>query len=135
MNLKKYLSKHLIVRLIVLFSLIGAAAIFDLYNATNCDFPETEQTSPEPENKGFGQLFFYNQVNSFNLKLTAHELSVRFRFAFSENKFLVKHYNLRTFQLMKAESIVSSFPSMSRFHYLPFNRLVYSSPDDTPTLS
>ena len=37
--------------------------------------------------------------------------------------------------MMKAETIHACFPSVNSFHSLPFKRVLYSSPDDTPPLS
>lgn len=135
MIFKKYLSKHFLLRLCLLITLIGAAAVFDMYNATNQKLTDSDMKIPFNKDVDAGKMFFCNQVNNFNLKTVAGEFSVRFRFACTQDKFLLKHYNLRTFQIMKAESVHSFFPTLCSFHSLPFNRVLYSSPDDTPPLS
>ncbi|OFX59229.1 MAG: hypothetical protein A2066_09645 [Bacteroidetes bacterium GWB2_41_8] len=135
MNLKKYISKHFILRMCLLMVLVGAAALFDAYHAGNQELSDSIRKIPAPKDVDSGKMYFYNQVNNFNLKTAAGEFSVRFRFFCTQDKFLLKHYNLRTFQLMKAESLHSFFPVVCSFHSLPFNRVIYSSPDDTPPLS
>jgi hypothetical protein len=135
MNLKKYMSKHFLLRLCLLLALVGAAAIFDMYNATNQKLADTIRKIPASNDVDAGKMFFCNQVNTFNLKTVAGEFSIRFRFFCNQDKFLLQHYNLRTFQLMKAESLHSFFPVVCSFHSLPFNRVLYDSPDDTPPLS
>jgi hypothetical protein len=135
MNLKKYISKHFILRICLLLALVSAAAVFDMYHTTNRKIADSIRKIPVPDDSGTNKIFFCNQVPANNLKTFGAEFSVRFRFAFTQDKFLQKYYNLRTFQLMKAETLHSSFPSVSSFHSLPFNRVLYPSPDDTPPLS
>jgi hypothetical protein len=134
MVFKKYISKHFLLRLCLLFSLIGAAALFDVYHTVNQKFDRTNTKIPLKKDDA-GRMFFCNQVNTYNLKTVASEFSIRFLFACTQNKFLLKHYNLQTFQLMKAESLHSFLPLVCSFHSLPYNRVLYSGPDDIPPLS
>jgi hypothetical protein len=135
MVFKKYISKHFLLRLCLLIALIGSAAVFDMYLASHQRSAEPITQAPSEKDTDVGEMFFCNQVNTYNLKTPAGEFSVRFKLAYTQNKFLLKHYNLRTFQLMKAESLHSFFPVVCSFHSLPFNRVLYSSPDDMPPLS
>ena len=135
MVLKKYISKHFILRLCLLISLIGSAAVFDMYHASNQKLADRSNKNPTQEDISAGRMYFCNQVNTYNLKPPAGEFSVRFRLVYTQDKFLLKYYNLRTFQLMKAESLNSFLPVVCSFHSLPFNRVLYASPDDIPPLS
>ena len=135
MAFKKYISKHFLLRLCLLIILIGAAAVFDMYHSTNQELAGSINKIPAKKDVDGTKMFFCNQVNTYNLKTAANEFSFRFRFFCTQDKFLLKHYNLRTFQLMKAESIHSFFPVFCSFHSLPFNRVLYASPDDNPPLS
>ena len=134
MSLKKYLSKNLIMRVCLLLLMVGAAALFDMYHGEHNIHGTTAHKTPQSQEPGT-KTFFCNQVPSYNLKTTTTELSVRFRNGYTQDKFLLRHYNLRTFQLMKAEAVQASFSAICSFHSLPFNRVVYSNPDDTPPLS
>lgn len=135
MIFKKYCSKHFLLRLLLLIALIGSAAVFDMYHSVNQKLAEPTSKSPDQQDVQGSKMFFCNQINTFNLKTPASEFSVRFKLACTQNRFLVKYYNLRMFQLMKAESVHSSFPVFGSFHSLPFNRVLYFSPDDIPPLS
>jgi hypothetical protein len=135
MNLKKYVSKQFILRVCLMLAIVGGAAVFDMYHAANRKITELIRKFPAPEETETSKTFFCNQVPNYNLKTSATEFSVRFRYAFTQDKFLIQHYNLRTFQLMKAESVRSSFPAVCSFHSLPFNRVLYASPDDGRPLS
>lgn len=135
MNFNKYISKHFLLRLCLLLLLVGAAALFDMYHTANQKIAEKIHNIPSPNETEANKTFICNQVSSFNLRTLGTEFSIRFRFAYTQDKFLLKHYNLRTFQLMKAEAVHSSFPKVHSFHSLPFNRVLYASPDDTPPLS
>ena len=135
MNLKKYMSKNLIMRLFLLLLLVGSAAVFDMVHAANRKLAGEIHNIPSPDETETNKTFFCNQVPVFNLKTAGTEASLRIRFACSQDKFLVKHYNLRTFQLMKAESLHSFSPDVCLSHSLPFLRVLYASPDDMPPLS
>ena len=135
MNLKKYISKHLFMRICLMLALVGAAAIFDMYKAANQKLAESTRKIPASDETETNKIFFCNQVPTYNLKTSGTDVSIRLRFICSQDKFLQKHYNLRTFQLMKAETANSFFPSVCSFHSLPFNRVLYASPDDVPPLS
>ena len=135
MNLKKYISKHFIMRLCLLFLLVSGAAVFDIYHVANQKLADNVRKNPASNNTENSQLFLCNQLPTYNLKTAGSDFTVRFRLSYSQDKFLLKHYNLRTFQMMKAETVHSFFPSVSSFHSLPFNRVLYASPDDTPPLS
>ncbi|MBV5315454.1 MAG: hypothetical protein JZU47_19280 [Prolixibacteraceae bacterium] len=134
MSFKKYISKSFILRLSLLLALVGAAALFDMYQAANQKLSEKISNIPTPDDAEANKMFFCNQVPTYNLKTAGTEFSVRFRFACTQDKFLLKYYNLRTFQLMKAERFHSTFSEFYSFHSLPFNRVLYASPDDTPPL-
>ena len=131
----KYCSKQFILRLCMLIALLGSAALFDMYHSSNQKSLGSATKSPVQQEADGIKIFVCNQVNPYNLKTPANEFSVRFKFAYTQDKFLLKHYNLRTFQMMKAESLHTSFPALGSFHSLPFNRVIYFSPDDIPPLS
>jgi hypothetical protein len=135
MKLKKYLSKQLILRFCLILALVGGAMVFDMYHAANQKIALKTRTIPASHETDNNKTFFCYQVPNYNLKTSATEFSIRFRNTISQNKFLIQYYNLRTFQLMKAEAVQSSFPALCSFHSLPFNRVLYSSPDDIPPLS
>ena len=135
MHLKKYISNRFILRLSLLLALVAAAAVFDMYHSANRKLTEKINKIPVSDDTETNKTFFCTQVTSSNLKTLGSEFSVRFRFACTQDKFLLKYYNLRTFQLMKAEALHSSFPVICSFHSLPFNRVLYASPDDTPPLA
>lgn len=135
MHFKKYISKHLIMRFCMLLALIGAAAVFDMYHTVNTNLADSIHRLPSHDESGSGKTFYCNQIPSFNLKISSSEISFRFRYAYTQDKFLLKHYNLQTFQILKAERINSPFSPVFSSHFLPFNRVLYASPDDTPPLS
>lgn len=135
MIFKKYWSKQFTLRLCLLIALLASAALFDMYHLGDQKSRGSHSKSPISGETDGIKMFVCNQLNTYNLKTPANEFSVRFRLAYTQDKFLIKHYNLRTFQIMKAESLHTSFPVMSSFHSLPFNRVIYFSPDDIPPLS
>jgi hypothetical protein len=135
MNLKKYISKHFIMRVCLLLLLVSGAAVFDLYHVANQKLADNVRKKPATDEAESNKVFFCNQLPTYNLKTAGTDFQIRFRLAYSQDKFLLKHYNLRTFQMMKAETVQCFVPSVCSFHSLPFNRVLYASPDDTPPLS
>lgn len=135
MVFKKYCSKQFILRLCMLIVLLGSAALFDMYHATYQKSMGTHSKSPVQNQADGLKMYVCNQINTYNLKTPSNEFSIRFKLAYTQDKFLLKHYNLRTFQMMKAETLHSSFPVLCSYHSLPFNRLIYFSSDDIPPLS
>jgi len=135
MNLKKYLTKHMVLRLCLMFALVSAAAVFDMVHSSDRNITGSIRRIPVRDDTDTNKLFFCNQVPNFNLKTSVNLYSVRLRFLCTQDKFILKYYNLRTFQMMKAETSHSFIPAVSMFHSLPFNRVLYESPDDIPPLS
>ena len=135
MRLKKYISNSFLLRLGLLLALIASAAVFDMYLSANQKLTEKIRKIPTSDETENAKTFVCTQIPAYNLKTLGSEFSVRFQFACTQDKFLLKYYNLRTFQLMKAETVNCYFSSVMSFHSLPFNRVLYASPDDTPPLS
>lgn len=121
-------------RFCLLLALLGAAAIFDMYHTANKNLADHLRI-PSHDETGSGKTFFCNQLPTFNLKISSSQFSARFKFAYTQDKFLLKYYNHRTFQILKAEEEQAAVPFFFSAHFLPFNRVLYSGPDDTPPLS
>ena len=134
MNLSKYISRSLIIKVCLLFALIASAVVFDMYHKVNQSFAKNSNKLPYSGESDNNKVFFCNQVTSFNLKTLGSENPIRLRFDVQQDKFLVKYYNLRTFQIMKEETSHISLSAVRYFHSLPYKRVLYSSPDDTPPL-
>lgn len=128
----KYISKGLLVRLALLFAMIAAAALFDFYHTSPGRKTVANHQANEPES---GKICFFSQANSNNLKVSGTDFVARSRFVCTENRFLLKHHNLRAFQIMKAETVSVCFSAEQSFHSLPYRRVLYMSPDDTPPVS
>ena len=135
MNLKKYLTKHMVIRLCLVLALVSAAAVFDMIHSADRNITGNIRRIPVRDDSETNKIFFCNQVPTFNLKTPVNLFSFRLRFLYTQDKFILKYYNLMTFQMMKAETSHSFFPAVSMFHSLPFNRVLYESPDDIPPLT
>ena len=117
MSLKKYISKHFLMRFCLLLLLVGGAAVFDLYHVANQKISDNVRKTPSSNEADGNKVVFCNQLPTYNLKISGNDFSVRFRLSYSQDKYLLKYYNLRTFQLMKAETVQCFFfPSVCLFH-------------------
>lgn len=134
MNLSKYISKNFILKISLLFALVASAAVFDMYHQANQNVSKRANKASSQNDQESNKVFFCNQVTNFNLKTQGTDNSIRLRFAFHQDKFQIKYYNLRTFQMMKAETSHVSASTVRDFHSIPYKKVLYSSPDDTPPL-
>lgn len=132
MNIKKEISKKLVVRLALFAAVIGIAALFDIYFDNNrIELKEIETNSQEDE-KEQGSILLINQTINSGAKVTAGKTVVKKPQLKSHDKFIQKYYQLRNYQVLKAEVQTQTAPLINAYHYLPFKNYFYSLPDDIP---
>jgi hypothetical protein len=117
-----------------LVAVVALAAVFDVYHNASQDVGKHTKKASSSNESEASKVFFCSQVPGHNPKTPGNENPVRLRCSANQDKFLLKYYNQRTFQLMKAETAHSSVFAVRHFMSLPFKRVSFSSPDDTPPL-
>lgn len=135
MNLSKYISRNFVIKFSLLIAVVALAAIFDMYHQVNVGITKAASKAPVQKDSENNKVFFCSQATNFNFKVSATENPIRLRFSINQDKFLIKYYNQRTFQITKAETSHVSYSTVRYFHALPYKRVLYSSPDDTPPLA
>jgi hypothetical protein len=132
MNIEKKISKKMMLRLALFAAVIGVAALFDIYFDDNrVDFSEVESNTTDDE-KEQGSVLLINQNVNSGAKESAGKLMVRKPQLKSHDKFLQKYYQLRNYQVLKAEVQTQTTPLINSYHYLVFKNYFYSVPDDDP---
>jgi hypothetical protein len=132
MNIEKKISKKVILKLALFAAVIGVAALFDIYFENNqIEIKVIETGSPEDE-KEQGSVLLINQTISSGVKDAASKTAVRKPHLKSHDKFVQKNYQLRNYQVLKAEVQTQTTPIINSYHYLAFKIYFYSVPDDIP---
>ncbi|WP_423130417.1 hypothetical protein [Gaoshiqia sp. Z1-71] len=135
MELKKYISKTLRLRLLLFFAAIGLAVLFDVYHEGSGRLINELENRSETVNMQNAQVFFYNPVNTFKLLSGTDKLFTGLIFAASQNDFLTKYHNCRTFYLLKAESVNEHPSFLFMAHFMKYNFCHHANPDDYPSVA
>jgi len=134
MNFKKYISRKLILRLLLFLAVVLSAVLFDTFHEGSVKLVnETHQRSDSHDMQA-GRVFFYNPVSSFKIRSGADKLFSGLIFAASRNEFLSEYHNCRTFHLLKKEALQERLPFLMMAHFMKFNSSHHSSPDDDPSI-
>lgn len=132
MKIGMKISKNMVLRLAVFAAVIGIAALFDIYFDNNrIEIKEIESNSPKDEKEQSSILLINQNVNS-GAKASASKTVVRKPQLKSHDKYVQKYYQLRNYQILKAEAQIQTAPIISTYHYLAFKNYFYSIPDDVP---
>jgi hypothetical protein len=132
MNIRRKISKKIVLQLAFFAAVIGIAALFDIYFDNNrVEIKEIETSSPEDE-KEPGSILLINQTFNSGAKVYTSKTVVRKPQLKSHDKFVQKYYQLRNYQVLKAEAQTQTTPLINTYHYLAFKNYFYSIPDDIP---
>lgn len=116
-------------------AVIGLASIFDIYlddNKVKPDETETGQTKKEKEQE---KIVLISQSANFDLKTQVQKACVRKLQLKQHDKLIQKYYQLRNYQVLKAEVQTQTTPLINTYHYLAFKNYFFSVPDDIPLIS
>lgn len=132
MNFKKKISKKVVLKLALFVAVIGLATLFDHYFDKNTAEAKEIENSASKENQDQKSLIFISQSPNIVVKTTVEKTISRKLQLKSQDKFIQKYYQLRNYQVLKAEVQTQTTPLISTYHYLAFKNYFYSVPDDIP---
>ncbi len=132
MDFKNKISKKVVVKLAVFVAVIGLATLFDHYFDKNKAEAEEIEASSSKENQEQKTILLISQSPNFGVKTLAEKTIARKLQLKSQDKFVQKYYQLRNYQVLKAEVQTQTTPLISTYHYLAFKNYFYSVPDDIP---
>ncbi len=122
-------------KLAVFVAVIGLATLFDHYFDKNMAEAEEIEASSSKENQEQKTILLISQSPNFGVKSLAEKTAPRKLQLKSQDKFIQKYYQLRNYQVLKAEVQTQTSPLISTYHYLVFKNYFYSVPDDIPLSS
>ena len=113
-------------------AVIGLASLFDIYFENDkVEIVEIEAGSSESE-KEKDSILLISQSTNFGAKTSENKTWVRKLQVKSHDKFIQKYYQIRNYQVLKAEVQTQTTPLINSYHYLAFKNYFYSIPDDIP---
>jgi cell division protein FtsL len=132
MKIKNKISKKLVMQLALFAAVIGIATLFDIYfDNKQVEIEEIEANSSEDE-KEHDTILLISQSTNLGAKTSVNKTVVRKLQVKSHDKFIQKYYQIRNYQVLKAEVQTQTTPLINSYHYLAFKNYFYSIPDDVP---
>jgi len=131
MDFKRKISKKVIFKLALFVTVIGIATLFDIYYENNQAETVKNEANSKDEKKQ-DTILLISQSTDFGVKTPAYKTFSRKVQIKSQDKFIQKYYQLRNYQVLKAEVQTQTTPLINNYHYLAFKNYFYSVPDDVP---
>ncbi len=113
-------------------AVIGLATLFDHYFDKNTAEAKEIEDSSSKENQEQKTFVLVSQSLNIGVKTTVEKTVSRKLQLKSQDKFIQKYYQLRNYQVLKAEVQTQTTPLINTYHYLAFKNYFYSVPDDIP---
>ena len=134
MNLKKNISKKVILRLLLFAAMIASAVLFDTFHEGSGTVADATRQKSESLDMQSSHVFFCNPVSSFKILNGADKLFSGFLFTTGKSEFLTAYHNCRAFHLLKAETLQKRISFLEMAHFMEFNPSHHISPDDDASL-
>jgi len=122
-------------RLALFVAVIGMASLFDIYFSDTQVKPQETETGSGNDEKRQEKIVLISQSTNLDLKTQVQKPVVRKLQVKSHDKFIQKYYQLRNYQVLKAEVQTQTTPLINTYHYLAFKIYFFSVPDDIPLIS
>jgi len=108
------------------------ATLFDIYFDRNKVKVAETGTGSTKDGKKQETILLISQSINLDLKTPAQKIIDKKLQIKSHDKFIQKYYQLRNFQVLKAELQTQTAPLINSYHYLVFKNYFFSVPDDIP---
>lgn len=125
----------MVMRLALFVALIGMASLFDIYFERNQKEIDEIQSNSSKNDKSKDTILLISQSTDLGAKTSVQKTFARKLQVRSQDKFIQKYYQLRNYQVLKAEVQTQTAPLINSYHYLAFKNYFYSVPDDVPLKS
>lgn len=125
----------MVMQLALFMAVIGMATLFDIYSDKNSvEFKEIEASSSE-NNENQNSILLISQSPNLGVKTLEQKILVRKFQINSQDRFIQKYYQLRNYQVLKAELQKQTAPLINSYHYLAYKNYFFTDPDDDPIAS
>jgi hypothetical protein len=134
-NIKKKITKKMWLKLTLFVAVIGTAALFDYF--FDDDIVALDEIEAEAEaNQNAGEqntVYLISQTTTVAVKSSIQITYARKFQAKSHDKLIQKYYQIRNYQVLKAEVQTQTTPLINTYRYLAFKNYYFSNPDDDPS--
>lgn len=131
-EIKKKITKKIILKLALFVGVIGIASLFDIYFDKNPEELKEIQSESKENSKEQNTVYLISQTNSIGAKTSVQKTLTRKLQPKSHDKFIQKYHQLRNYQVLKAEVQTQTTPLIYSYHYLAFKNYFFTNPDDDP---
>jgi hypothetical protein len=132
MSFKINISTKVIVRFGLFLAIIGSAILLDVYLENHPAHLEIGEQKQEQQTAGNSTIYLIAQSYSTSLKTPVQKASWRNLQIHSHDKFIQKYHNIRNYQVLKAETAITTTPLIQSYHYLVFQQHFFPQPDEDP---
>jgi len=122
----------LAIQLALFVAVIGMATLFDIYFENNPDVTVENEANSSKDEKTKDTILLISQSTDLGVKTSVQKTFSRKLQVKSHDKFFQKYYQLRNYQVLKAEVQTQTTPLINSYQYLAFKNYFYSIPDDVP---
>lgn len=119
-------------KLALFAAVIGIATLFDIYFEFNQKEKDEIEANASKDDKAKDTILLISQTTDLGVKTSVQKTFARKNQVKSQDKFIQKYYQLRNYQVLKAEIQTQTAPLINSYHYLAFKSYFYSIPDDVP---
>jgi len=126
------ISKKIVVRLVLLAVLIGAAFVLDAYLDKNQETVEQDQTGNSQSSGSQAAFILYTSGNTVTVKPNLQKTPCRLMQARLHDKFLQKHHQMRNYHTLKEEPFIEKVPLVLACFYQIYRDYFSDRPDDEP---
>lgn len=117
-------------QILLFVAIIGIASALDIYfNKNHVEFAEIETESTD-NNQEKNSILLISQSFNSGVKTTEQKFSSRKIQIKSHTRFVQKNYQLRNYQVLKAEVETQTAPLINSYHYLAYKNYFFTNPDD-----
>lgn len=126
------ITKRLLIQTVLFLAIVGTAVVFDVYFENNPTELENIQTESEKHSAEPGGVYLIAQIGQTTIKTSVQKSTNRKLQVQAHDKFLRKYYQIRNYQILKAEAELQTAPLIQSYHYLVFQNFFFTQPDDEP---
>jgi len=124
------ISKRQYVQIALFLAVIGAAALFDIYSDNNNIKIGGVETGTSKQSGDSASVLFFSQTLDFGVKIPVLKSTPRKFEVRAHDKLIQRFYQLRNYQVLKAEVQTQTVPIISSYHYLAFKKYFFSDLGD-----
>lgn len=130
LRIKAYITKKLLIRLVVFAALIATAFVLDAYSEKNLTEFKSVETATDNHHPESGEFYVLAQLSPYTVKTSVQKPSIRNLNVEKHTRFLRNYHSERNYQVLKAEVIQQTTPLISSYHFLVFQTHLFSPCED-----